>query len=164
MSWAMVKHALNSSLGRKDFMPLNEQINSLRTLYASDEVYYTQSISNIKFTGNIEGEETIPLKIKMTCDGTLYFSLYYESYIHDRYSNEIYYWYIFKNDELLETFDIVANGSGFATGKTQLITFNNGDVFSFKVYYRGRYGDSSLEPISISMLGTIKENNVMKII
>lgn len=161
MSWAKIKHALNSSLGRKDFMPLNEQINSLRALYASDEVYYTQSISNIKFIGMTEGEETIPLKIKMTCDGTLYFRMQKDDdYTSGR--NDKYYWYIFKNDELLETVNILQGGAYLATSPR--ITFNNGDVFSFKVSYDGNGNESFLEVTSLSLCGTVKENNVIKII
>ena len=39
--WAGIKHALNSTLGTKDFMPLDKMILGMRSLQASDEVYWS---------------------------------------------------------------------------------------------------------------------------
>ena len=39
MSWAQIKLALNSSLGTKEFKPLDELIKGQKTLIASDNLY-----------------------------------------------------------------------------------------------------------------------------
>ena len=73
--WAGIKHALNSTLGTKDFKPLDKIIsNDFKnqwSMYASDDIYYP--LSNL--TGAVYRGESewfyYPQKFKMNCNGSV---------------------------------------------------------------------------------------------
>lgn len=154
MSWAMIKKALNSSLGRQDFMPLNEQINSLKALYASDEVYHTQPITGISFELARDDSATVPFSIKMMCDGTAYFKLTYDFDVSRAFNVLLN---VYKNSEFIDSFRIDMQ-------KSSLISYKNGDVFTFDMQYKGSENASKFTPTGLLILGTIQDSNVIKII
>lgn len=156
MSWAMIKKALNSSLGRQDFMPLNEQINSLKALYASDDVYHTHPITGIIFQLHAEQSAVIPYNIKMICDGTAYFRVEYDVEKSKYFSATLN---IYKNTDFLTSYSFASTFE-----KSPLVSYRNGDVFSFDIEYQGSENASLLIPTGLSILGTIQENNVIKIL
>lgn len=54
MSWAQIKKAINSTLGTKDFKPLNELILGERSLVSSDNVFLVTT-NNQPITCNFNG-------------------------------------------------------------------------------------------------------------
>lgn len=159
MSWAMIKHALNSSLGRQDFMPLNEQIKSMRALYASAETYYTHKIS-LSFSGKTEQTAEIPVKFQMTCDGTAYFCVVSKS----TSSAVTATLKVYKNSEFLTSYTGEYGVSDTSLDRFPVISFSSGDIFSFEQVYSGEYNDTTQELVGMRICGTIKENNVVKIL
>lgn len=158
--WAGIKHALNSTLGTDDFIPLDKMISNQMRMVESDEVYSYLESFTIEQKGYAEEEKFVnyPAKIKMTRYGKAYLKATIDRNTVDANIK----FRIFKNNELIYTFEKRWDSSGNTFEISQKIDFVPNDVFSFDMCTRNLEDSdtrtSTLTVKNFTINGTMKYN------
>lgn len=123
MSWAEIKHAINSSLGTDDFKPLNELINGTKGLVASDNLYMNLVTSNISVSSR--DTYTIPINVNINWNGSFRLSGVFYTNTNYRGKLEVY-----KNNVLVDTITATADST---TKISADFMCNKGDIFTLTI-------------------------------
>lgn len=154
--WGAIKYALNSTVGTKKIVPLDEQIASLKTLYASDDLYLTIEGSGAKVSD--EGDEST---VKSTKSLTMLQagSIKLQCSITGTSDNRRGWLYIYVNGTLYQSF--VSKGSMDAV--TDAIYLNRNDVLEFEfesINYSSSTSSHKNTFSDIQILATLTDNVV----
>ena len=159
--WKEIKYALNSTLGTKDFKPLDELIIQQTKMVVSDEVYET--FENFRFEVEKEGSLTLtyPQKLVMTRYGELKLTgiLYrgIAGYVTAEFS-------VVKNGEVIFSFKKNRNSGDREEAFSTIIPFEPNDTIVISVY--GHNTSTSTEyDVGVSNMkiyGTLKETAFIK--
>lgn len=125
--WGAIKRTLNSTVGTKKIIPIDEQIASLKTLYASDNLYLT--IEGSGATVSDEGDENT---VKSTKSITLLQSgsIKLKCAISRTSGKRRAYFKIYKNGNLYQTF--LSSSSDPMDAITDAIYLNRNDILEFE--------------------------------
>ena len=132
--WSGIKYALNSTLGTKDFKPLNEiirdEILNGSGLVSSDNLYYPSIIEeNIDFFSHTSYSKTLDVKLKFNVLGTVKLQGTCSNTSITNLNLTI-----LKNNNIFKSLSV-------ATGTTSTLDvtleFSKDDVFTFTVSGRG---------------------------
>lgn len=124
--WAGIKHALNSTLGTKDFQPLDKLYYKGKSLVASDNLY--MYIINSRITVDRDSSYTVPEKLVMKNAGSIKLRAEMSYYSTPRLKVNIYVnsslrLELTRTDEATNTTDVVSGQ----------LKYNAGDVVTFKI-------------------------------
>lgn len=150
--WKEIKYALNSTLGTKYFMPLNEMVN--RELVASNNRYFS---TNENYTNSykvpngtiIKEEYNYKKSILVRCNGTCYIKFIGEFPVREstggsnwKYFGNYYFFVTVAHKdgtttEYSTSFIAVDYGDKFDAVETDAISINlkQGDTISFRIKY-----------------------------
>ena len=73
--WAEIKYALNSTIGKKNFIPLDKMIKAERTLIASTENLFDIKILNKQFSDANVDNDVLVARFKLYFQGTININL-----------------------------------------------------------------------------------------
>lgn len=154
--WSAIKYALNSTVGTKKVVPLDEQIASLKTLYASDDLYLTIEGSGAKVSD--EGDEST---VKSTKSLTMLQagSIKLQCSITGTSDNRRGWLYIYVNGTLYQSFKSASSMDVV----TDAIYLNRNDVLEFEfesINYSSSTSSHSNTFSDIQILATLTDNVV----
>ena len=140
MSWAETR-CINSTVGTKDFKPLDEIFKGNWHLVSSDNVYFAEKA---EYTKN-NNTYTLTNALKMLASGTARFTLWASTASSSEYTFEVY-----KNGTLAGSQTRTVT-STTETAYSVDVTFNEGDVITFRITHNS--GNATLYSLgSITML------------
>ncbi len=159
--WAGIKHALNSTLGTKDFEPLDKLIVSKTKTIASDELYESLPSRSITVGGasTIKTSNFPRLKMKgygtLRLKATLGIELYGEMWVTFN---------VLKNDETVTSLNLRLGEDVTNKEFSRNISFEHGDVLSFMLEGGNNYSSPARVTVgSFAICGTIKQAMFMEI-
>ena len=132
--WSGIKYALNSTLGTKDFKPLNEiirdEILNGSGLVSSDNLYYPSIIEeHIHIGRHTSYNKTFDVKLKFNVLGTVKLQATYHS--TDTKPLDLT---ILKNNNIFQSFSV---NSGQTSTRDVILEFSKDDVFTFTISGNG---------------------------
>ena len=158
MPEAITKYAINSTLGTKDFKPLDKLIKDQRTYVAGDEllvILLNSSISGVSST------ETIIPNVNFTSmvDGSI--SVFAHLYISDHNQGTLYI-SIYEDDVKISSFS--ASGKGISTSENVTISndiiIKKGSKYTFYLQSTNRNGYPIL--YSLRLCGHVVDLSMLK--
>lgn len=156
--WAEIKHALNSTVGTKEFEPLDEQIRNNKVLMASEELYATVSTGfslNVNSGPSNPHVDIVTRSIKMKNKGSCKIMIDGLFVGGGKLIVQIK-----KNGTFLLNNSI--DMAGPSSLKLDAITFDRGDVLTFRFYVDGTNLDKdktiAYSASDAKILGTFKES------
>lgn len=149
--WSGIKYALNSTLGTKDFKPLNEiirdEILNGSGLVSSDNLYYPSIIEeNIDIGRQTSYNKTFDVKLKFNVLGTVKLQATYSSTQVNRLD-----FTILKNNNIFQSFSVKSNQT---STRDVILEFSKDDVFTFTISGDG-YSESSSAAITASIYADV---------
>ena len=131
--WAGIKYALNSTVGTKNMVPLDEQIANLKTLRASNNIYIElqgTGIENWRIDDASPLEEyLVPLSLTLLQSGS--FKLKFTTNNTKAYKFDLK---IYKNGVESKTISRQFDPGGEFEIVSDVLYFNRGDVLTFKFF------------------------------
>lgn len=125
MSWAEVKHAINSTVGTSEFKSLDKMITDNWTLAISTDEYILESVD---YTNVSAGNYTINNSYKMKADGSAKVRLRASWQANTKYRFQAY-----RNGTSHSSILIEGNGSSNTTVLSLNLHFKRDDVFTFEL-------------------------------
>lgn len=141
MSWAEIKNAVNSTVGTKDFKPLNEIIRGNWNLIESERIYISETPTYTLSSGTY----TISNSFKFKANGSARIRLILAYSTSVSYAFEIY-----KNGTLYKSTARAGNGASNNINIIESVTFKPEDLFTFRlVRMGGSVAVSSMTEIAV---------------
>ena len=132
--WSGIKYALNSTLGTKDFKPLNEiirdEILNGSGLVSSDNLYYPSIIEeDFDIETNTSYNKTLDVKLKFNVLGTVKLQA-----IWSNSGVKPFTLTILKNNNIFKSLSFEI---GTTSTRDVILEFSKDDVFTFKISGKG---------------------------
>ena len=141
--WACIKYALNSSLGTKNFEPLDQTIMYSKGLSASENnLYYTIADSETYDSSSASEPKQLKQEVTFKCAGSANLKFYFTS--SGNYTSCRFYVYKNGSSYSSETAD-----NRKATMKSIRISFLPNDVFTFVIRVTADATNAYLENLGI---------------
>lgn len=128
MSWAEIKNAVNSTVGTKDFKPLNEIIRGNWNLIESERIYISETPAYTSSSGTY----TISNSFKFKANGSARIRLILAYSANATYTLEIY-----KNGNLYKSIARAGDGANNNISIIESVTFKSEDLFTFRLVRTG---------------------------
>lgn len=129
--WAGIKYALNSTVGTKNFKPLDKLLKDVDGLVASDNLYQIVSQNeNLRIT---DGVFEMPKKIKVNANGSIKVKLEFDG-LSSIYSDLTMRVDLYVNGEDKGSHDVEIE-KGSTANDSWVISINKGDEISFKFVF-----------------------------
>ena len=161
--WAGIQHALNSTLGTKDFKSLDQMILGMRSLQASDNVYMT--LSGFPSASPDGGQTVIvshPQSITPYTSGSLKFKVYYVT-SHSGYYSPVVKFSVYINGSLADISVLNSSSSSDTKEHTLQISYQAGDVITLEVSVKSGGDLVQFSSSKVEILGTLTEYNALNI-
>lgn len=154
--WAAIKYAINSTLGKSNFEPLDKLIKNQKTLYASNDDYAVLYETEVSKTIDANSKKEHPLPISITMRGAGSFRL---SYKHSSSTSAYINLKVIKNGEdITQDQKKHPSSTSYLTTTTSDYIFEDGDVFTFEYLYQPGSSEYEIAYKSLTLKGTIREN------
>lgn len=140
MSWAEIKNAVNSTVGTKNFKPLNEIIRGNWNLIESEKVY----ISEVPEYTSSSGTYNISNSFRFKATGTAEIRLK-ASYV----ANTTYDFEIYKNGTIYKTITESGNDVASNIAIRDTISFVENDLISFRLVRKKGSDSPSMSEIAV---------------
>lgn len=128
MSWAEIGKAVNSTVGTKDFKPLNEIIRGNWNLIESERIYISETPAYTSSSGTY----TISNSFKFKANGSARIRLVLAYSTNTTYTLETY-----KNGNLYRNIARAGNGASNNISIIESVTFKPEDLFTFRLVRTG---------------------------
>lgn len=129
--WSGIKYALNSTLGTKDFKPLDRLLKDVDGLVASNQLYQIV-FQEERIPISASGLPTLmPKNIKINSNGSIEIRIYFErSHSTDNKYQDIIVTTLINNEEIKNSTISITTETSKSYSETILV--NKGDVISYK--------------------------------